>query len=933
MDRVRRLFAKTNTYHRLSEIPSLTTFGNFTSTNNMLTPNQDHPKKSSVFEKLGQKITTIKEDIADNIERRKQSHSNANNNQIHFITRPNQSEESLIIEKKSSTPIEIRQRHASGDDGSITERSNSASQLATAVTKKTANETSTVSTTETVLSNSFQDIFSTENSERAKDMIINNIRQGLNRSCSGALSESGSDDYVTKKTDSIETTIKSNIVNNDKNKQNITMLLAGPKFRQHTIESESNFKRDTIYPTSFIVGIISIIIILWKPLSPLLSGFILGFLCASSIAYIIIRMYLNIKANELNAHEWIDFPELETILQDKIIKVEKYKSVPICCEVAFGQYDPDQDEQFIRYPIVMLLDDDHLIIQLPTKTKSEEKKDKEIRFVGHREYLIKDAKLILVPEATLSRVKYWVNEYPIVIKNAEILNKEITNKQNYEKSKSVAEEFFNNSQTTLSIFFETCPDKEDWFYKLLFASRKSKEESESSNRSLINISLVPQISSSSSSPSIDSITPSNSDTHISTLGSRTTSKQPNTINIDSPTRKKSFDTIGSPYFDTASPEKSQTEILRSQINEIDIVSDMAQARIGAQELRADILEKDKKQNDKDSDKDSFGSQRTGSIKKKFRKQQENLDRVLSSSDCLNEAAITLNFLVRRLFCDVFQEPLFKDLLKEKLELKLKELAVSVLEDLHVETIDMGNTYPVILKVEPMQWNNKGLWLNLFLFYRGSFKITIRTRIVLQRLLNTNVTSDPSMHYQHRSGQIVYKDDERTDNDENTVQRQKFLAKDPEIPENAAARKLGIILTKVAGNKHFQRFAALKPVAGVIEKLSNADVGANIELMNFNGIMTINIPPPPSDRIWIGFSEMPDLNLKVTPVFGESKYSYTLIHDFLESQIRDEIKRLLVLPAMDDQLLPFFRDWVIDMMSEIATKSLNKNLNQAEGVES
>ncbi len=40
---------------------------------------------------------------------------------------------------------------------------------------------------------------------------------------------------------------------------------------------------------------------------------------------------------------------------------------------------------------------------------------------------------------------------------------------------------------------------------------------------------------------------------------------------------------------------------------------------------------------------------------------------------------------------------------------------------------------------------------------------------------------------------------------------------------------------------------------------------------------------------IGFAEMPDLNLKVTPVFGESKYSYTLIHDFLEARIRDEIK--------------------------------------------
>jgi hypothetical protein len=35
--------------------------------------------------------------------------------------------------------------------------------------------------------------------------------------------------------------------------------------------------------------------------------------------------------------------------------------------------------------------------------------------------------------------------------------------------------------------------------------------------------------------------------------------------------------------------------------------------------------------------------------------------------------------------------------------------------------------------------------------------------------------------------------------------------------------------------------------------------------------------------------MPDLNLKVTPVFGDSIYSYSLIHDFLEARIRDEIK--------------------------------------------
>lgn len=73
--------------------------------------NPEQPKKSSsMFEKLGQRINTIKGDLADNLERRKQLYNNANNNQVHFSNRANQDEDSLVIEKKVSAPIEVRQR-------------------------------------------------------------------------------------------------------------------------------------------------------------------------------------------------------------------------------------------------------------------------------------------------------------------------------------------------------------------------------------------------------------------------------------------------------------------------------------------------------------------------------------------------------------------------------------------------------------------------------------------------------------------------------------------------------------------------------------------------------------------------------------------------------------------------------------------------------
>jgi hypothetical protein len=72
-----------------------------------------HKKSSRVLEKIGQKISNIKEDIADNIERRRQSHNNINTNQVHFTTRTNMTDESLVIDKKPSTPPDSQQRRIS----------------------------------------------------------------------------------------------------------------------------------------------------------------------------------------------------------------------------------------------------------------------------------------------------------------------------------------------------------------------------------------------------------------------------------------------------------------------------------------------------------------------------------------------------------------------------------------------------------------------------------------------------------------------------------------------------------------------------------------------------------------------------------------------------------------------------------------------------
>lgn len=60
------------------------------------------------------------------------------------------------------------------------------------------------------------------------------------------------------------------------------------------------------------------------------------------------------------------------------------------------------------------------------------------------------------------------------------------------------------------------------------------------------------------------------------------------------------------------------------------------------------------------------------------------------------------------------------------------------------------------------------------------RITIKTRLVLQRLLNYNPVYDQPMYAQHLSAQNVPSEDKIDDDD--LVERQKLLAKEPEVPE-------------------------------------------------------------------------------------------------------------------------------------------------------
>ena len=95
---------------------------------------------------------------------------------------------------------------------------------------------------------SFNDLFSAESPEQAKKMIMTGVRHEIHRERSA--SESTQEEMIVNNVDPDDLTAKPTVVPINRVTRKETLLLAGPKFRFHTVDPEIQFKRETFYPVS-----------------------------------------------------------------------------------------------------------------------------------------------------------------------------------------------------------------------------------------------------------------------------------------------------------------------------------------------------------------------------------------------------------------------------------------------------------------------------------------------------------------------------------------------------------------------------------------------------------------------------------------------------------------------------------------------------------
>lgn len=120
------------------------------------------------------------------------------------------------------------------------------------------------------------------------------------------------------------------------------------------------------------------------------------------------------------------------------------------------------------------------------------------------------------------------------------------------------------------------------------------------------------------------------------------------------------------------------------------------------------------------------------------------------------------------------------------------------------------------------------------------------------------------------------------------------------PDGTASMEVS---THYRGNMRIVLSATFSIPLGQRFKSYNVSVVVAVVLRSLEGTLLLHIKPPPSNRVWYGFTAMPKMDIGVEPVISARKVRWSLITGLLESKARQSVADNLVVPHMNS--LAFF----------------------------
>ncbi|KAM9639732.1 testis-expressed protein 2 isoform 2-T2 [Morphnus guianensis] len=295
----------------------------------------------------------------------------------------------------------------------------------------------------------------------------------------------------------------------------------------------------------------------------------------------------------------------------------------------------------------------------------------------------------------------------------------------------------------------------------------------------------------------------------------------------------------------------------------------------------------------------------------------------------------VNALLGRIFWDFLGEKYWSDLVSKKIQMKLSKIKLPYfMNELTLTELDMGIAVPKILQAFKPSVDHRGLWIDLEMSYNGSFLMTLETKMNLTKLGKEplgealKVGEIGREGFRPRAYCLADSDEESSSAGSSEEDDAPELAGEKQVTPGAEGyvgghrtSKIMRIVDKITKSKYFQKATETEFIKKKIEEVSNTPLLLTVEVQECRGTLVINIPPPPTDRIWYGFRRPPYLELKARPKLGEREVTLVHVTDWIERKLEQEFQKIFVMPNMDDVYIPLMHSAMDPRSSTCPPKDL------------
>ncbi|KAF8771919.1 testis-expressed protein 2-like [Argiope bruennichi] len=302
------------------------------------------------------------------------------------------------------------------------------------------------------------------------------------------------------------------------------------------------------------------------------------------------------------------------------------------------------------------------------------------------------------------------------------------------------------------------------------------------------------------------------------------------------------------------------------------------------------------------------------------KEKKDENSKVSKSSSSQSNLTWLNVLLGRIFFDFLTEDMWAQLVAEKIQRKLSKIKLPVfLKELTVKDINLGTALPKIHRASEPSVDQRGLWIDIDLSYNGFFQMTLETKINLLRYkcaseeLSLSEVSKETDSMEQILRSPVYNSEEEDSAESSSDEDVSMLDSATAADESAAqlaggstGKKLLRLVDRFAQSTYFQQAAKNKYIKKAMEDISNTPLVLTVEVQWLTGTLAINIPPMPTDRLWYGFRTNPHLSIVARPKLGHHVVTLTHVTEWIEKKLVSEFQKILVMPNMDDLIIPIMQ---------------------------